>query len=69
MTENSPANPDESIDENAAAAEFQAQKQAVGKLYRLREVLAGLIALAEDGSISSHQVKAGLRKAFQKAFP
>ncbi len=69
MTQNHPATPLDGEAEHAAAEELANQKQAVGKLYRLKEILSGLIALAEDGSISAGQIRAGLQKAFSKAFP
>lgn len=52
MTENHPA--DEAINE---------QKKVQAGLYRIRDVVNGLLALAEDGSIGAGQVLAAMKKA------
>jgi hypothetical protein len=56
---------DENLD---PAAEAAAQKSIVGKLYRLKDVVAGLIALAEGGSIGAGQVRGALQQIFKKMF-
>lgn len=68
MTETKNPDNGEQYPEESAADELQAQKQIVGKLYRMKEIIAGMIALAEDGSVSANQVKCGLQKAFKKNF-
>lgn len=45
-----------------------AAKIVLGKLYRMKEVISGLIALAEDGSIGMVQTKTALQTAFKKQF-
>ena len=69
MTENQNTDAGEQYPEESAAQELDAQKRVKGGLYRMREIIAGLIALTEDGSISAGQVKQALQKAFKRQFP
>lgn len=69
MTGNKKADAGEQYPDPSTAETVAAQKRVVGSLYRMREIIAGLIALAEDGSISAGQVKNALRTAFKKQFP
>ena len=68
MTENHPATVDPETGEMTPADELQAQKHIIGKLYRMKEVISGLVALAEDGSIGAVQIKSALQTAFKKMF-
>jgi len=68
MTENNPSDGGEQYPEESAEQELQNQKQIIGKLYRMKDIIAGLIALSESGGISAGQVRSGLKHAFQKNF-
>lgn len=54
--------------ELSPSEEFGQQKQLIGRLYRMREIIAGITALVEDGSVGQAQVKAALQTAFRKMF-
>jgi len=45
-----------------------AQKKMMAGLYRLRDIISGLIALADDGGLQFHQVRAAISKSVKKLF-
>ena len=68
MTDEKQNDGGEQYPEQSPQEEQAAQRRVVSSLYRMREIIAGLIALAEDGSISAGQIKNGLLVAFKKHF-
>lgn len=68
MTTNHPAVDDDGREIPENQSSVNSSNKVLGKLYRLKEVIAGLISLAEDGGISLGQVKDALRKTLQKTF-
>jgi len=68
MTDENRPDAGEQYPEESAADELAAQKKALASLYRMRDVISGLIALADGGSIGSNQIRIALQQSFKKLF-
>ena len=69
MTENH-AGTDNGLPEDATHDQIAAAgRKTLNSLYRMRDIIAGLIALADNNSIGAGQIKNALQVAFRKMFP